>query len=123
MLAADRVRALAALALCGFDCEPHLLAQVAADEATDRMRLPTCRLHDFGAAITTPPSPGMHDSPQKPMRSSQSYRAVTIAALIESLFSTFDTPGADHATLSAAFRSAQLETAPVRTTVDPRIST
>ena len=50
---------------------------------------------------------------------SQSYPAVTIAALIESLFSTFDTPGADHATLSAAFRSAQLETAPARTTVDP----
>ena len=58
-----------------------------------------------------------------PLQSSQPYRAVTIAALIESLFSTFDTPGADHATLSAAFRSAQLETAPVRTTVDPRIST
>ena len=35
----------------------------------------------------------------------------TIAALIESLFSTFDTPGADHATLSAAFRSGQLEVA------------
>jgi len=56
-------------------------------------------------------------------RAAEPYPAVTIAALIESLFSTFETPGADHATLSAAFRSAQLETEPVRTTVDPRIST
>jgi len=57
------------------------------------------------------------------MRSPQSYPAVTIAAVIESLFSTFDTPAADHAARSAAFRSGQLETAPVRTTVFPRIST
>jgi hypothetical protein len=38
-------------------------------------------------------SSDMHDSAQIPMKPSQSYPAATIVALIESLFSTFDTPG------------------------------
>jgi len=46
--AADRVNALAVLALCGYDREPHLLTQAAADEAANAVGLPVSCLHDFG---------------------------------------------------------------------------
>src|SRR5216684_7843280 len=44
----DRIGALPVLALGGSDRQAHLLAQGAADEATDAVGLPTRSLHDCG---------------------------------------------------------------------------
>lgn len=53
MLLGDRVNAFTVLPFRGGEGQPHLLAQSAADEATNRMRLPGSRSHNLLQGGTT----------------------------------------------------------------------